>query len=138
MVRTRAFFSLVNNLCPVFLQQVFPNQRLRQNCAELSSGTWETNCAEGDSESIWEDCSELLVQSWRGAPGSAAKAGVLVGNPQEKLLHPRGSCKTGPADRVVWCSSEKALKWLLLPGVPWLGASFRKDYCLELLHQGCL
>lgn len=35
-----------------FLQQVFPKRRLRRNYAELSNGTWETSCAEGDSEYI--------------------------------------------------------------------------------------
>lgn len=103
-----------------------------------SSAVGHGNCAEGDSEHTWEDCCELLVLSWRSALGNPAKAGVFVGNRQEKLLHPHGCCKTGPADRVVWCSSGKALKWLLLPGGPWLAASFRKDYCLQLLHQDCL
>lgn len=67
-------------------------------------------------------CSELLVLNCRGALGNPVKAGVFVGNPQKKVFHPRGCCKTSPADRAVWCSSGKALKWLLLPGVPWLAA----------------
>lgn len=112
--RTRASFSLVNNLCPAFTAS-FSQAEVEAKRAEQ----WdiETNCAEGDSEHTWED-----VLSCRGALGNPAKAGVFVGNAQEKLFHPRGCCKMGPADRVVWCSSGKALKWLLLPGVPWLAA----------------
>lgn len=46
--RTRVFFSLVNNLCPVFTAS-FSQAEVESKLCRAEQWDIETNCAEGDS-----------------------------------------------------------------------------------------